>query len=67
MNIASSIKTSTRLRNYRFFLLCLILLPFSSTFAMPDGAKAVTNFSLERYLGFTTDELIYPQRDTSEN
>jgi apolipoprotein D and lipocalin family protein len=51
MNIESSIKTSTRLRNYRFFLLCLILLPFSSTFAMPDGAKAVTDFSLERYLG----------------
>ena len=30
---------------------CLLMLPFSSAIAMPDGATAVTDFSLERYLG----------------
>lgn len=32
-------------------VLCLLGLPFSSVIAMPGDAKAVTNFSLERYLG----------------
>lgn len=32
-------------------LLCLVWLPIYSADAMPEGAKAVRNFSLERYLG----------------
>lgn len=34
-----------------FICLLLIFLPFSAANSMPDGAEAVTGFSLERYLG----------------
>jgi len=34
-----------------FLLVLLVFLPFSSVAKMPDGASAVTGFSLERYLG----------------
>jgi apolipoprotein D and lipocalin family protein len=41
----------TRLKQSSLSFLLLAILPFSSATAMPDGAKAVTGFSLERYLG----------------
>ncbi len=38
-------------KNSRALLLCLALLPASTAMAMPEGATAVEDFSLERYLG----------------
>jgi len=39
------------LRNSRCILLCILFLPWSACYAQPDGATAVSNFSLQRYLG----------------
>jgi apolipoprotein D and lipocalin family protein len=48
----ATITTLTRYwKNRRALFLCLALLPVSTAMAMPEGASAVENFSLERYLG----------------
>ncbi len=39
------------LKRSPFLLVLLVFLPFSSVAKMPEGASAVTGFSLERYLG----------------
>ncbi len=39
------------LKRSSFMLVLLVFLPFSSVAKMPEGATAVTGFSLERYLG----------------
>ena len=42
---------SGRFRQSQLVFALTVLLPFSTAVAMPDGAKAVTGFQLERYLG----------------
>lgn len=37
--------------HYRYLILCLVLLPLSSCLALPEGATAVDDFTLQRYLG----------------
>jgi apolipoprotein D and lipocalin family protein len=39
------------LRHSGFLLLCMLFLPWSVCYAQPAGATAVSNFSLQRYLG----------------
>ena len=39
------------LKRSSFIFIFMVFLPFSGAVAMPDGATAVTGFSLERYLG----------------
>ena len=44
-------KTSGLLKRSCFVIFSTLFLPFSTAVGMPDGATAVTGFSLERYLG----------------
>jgi len=39
------------LRHSRYLLLCMMFIPWSACYAQPAGATAVSNFSLQRYLG----------------
>jgi apolipoprotein D and lipocalin family protein len=39
------------LRHSRYLLLFMLFLPWSACYAQPAGATAVSNFSLQRYLG----------------
>jgi apolipoprotein D and lipocalin family protein len=51
MLITNSRVLGQLLRRSPVIFMLLVLLPFSTAVAMPDGASAVTGFSLERYLG----------------
>lgn len=46
-----SLKTLGWLSRWRQCIFIYLIFPFSTAFAMPDGATAVTGFALERYLG----------------
>ena len=39
------------LKHSRYLLLCMLFLPWSACYAQPAGATAVSNFSLQNYLG----------------